>query len=254
MGDGFVCQRQLCRSLCARSRERYAANDHRPRHVCGRGERPCRGCISRGRRMARDAASRRSCSPISRSSRTRAGSTTFVAQVMPANHRMIEVFRESGFEVEVRSTRDAIEIEFPTSMDPRALERFRERDRIAAVAAVGNVLTPRSVAVIGASRRRGTVGGELLHNVVSAGFTGTVYAVNEHGGRIDSLDVYRSVNELPEPVDLAVVAVPGRVGSSTWSARMRRRRSSAVVVISAGLCGTRWRRKAPPGGARRHLP
>ena len=171
------------------------------------------------------------------------GFTTFVAQVMAANHPMIEVFRDSGFEVEVRCTRDAIEVEFPTSMDPHALERFQERDRIAAVAAVRNVLAPRSVAVIGASRRRGTVGGELLHNVVSAGFTGTAYAVNEHGGRLDSLDAYRSVTELPEPVDLAVVAVPaGRVldvvrGCAAAGVR-------AVVVISAGF--------AELGGEGRH--
>ena len=162
------------------------------------------------------------------------GFATFVAQVMPSNHRMIEVFRESGFEVEVRSTRDAIEIEFPTSMEQHALERFQERDRLAAVAAVRTVLAPRSLAVIGASRRRATVGGELLHNVISAGFTGTVYAVNEHGGQIDSLDAYRSVTELPEPVDLAVVAVPaGRVldvvrGCAAAGVR-------AIVVISAGF-------------------
>src|SRR5579862_7808551 len=82
---------------------------------------------------------------------------TFTAEVLPANHRMIEVFRDSGFPVEIRSTPDAIKIELPTSLSADAVERFEERERIASVAAVRSFLEPRSVAVIGASRRRGTV-------------------------------------------------------------------------------------------------
>jgi GNAT superfamily N-acetyltransferase len=86
------------------------------------------------------------------------GISAFTAQVLPMNHRMIEVFRESGFPVEMRSTPDAIEIEFPTSLSPDAVARFEERERTAAVAAVRSVLEPRSVAVIRASRRHGTRG------------------------------------------------------------------------------------------------
>lgn len=82
------------------------------------------------------------------------GITSFTAQVLPANHRMIEVFRQSGFPIDRHSTRDAIEIELPTSLSPAAIERFEERERTAAVAAVSRFLAPRSVAVVGASRRR----------------------------------------------------------------------------------------------------
>ena len=95
------------------------------------------------------------------------GIASFTAEVLPSNHRMIEVFRESGFPVETHSTRDAIEIELPTSLSQEAVERFQERERTASVAAVGRFLRPRSVAVIGASRRRGTIGGEILHNLVA---------------------------------------------------------------------------------------
>jgi acetyl coenzyme A synthetase (ADP forming)-like protein len=162
------------------------------------------------------------------------GFEMLVAEVMPSNHRMIEVFRESGFEVEVHSTADAIEVEFPASMDPRAVERFAERDRIASIAAVSHVLAPRSVAVIGASRRHGTVGGELLRNVVSAEFNGPVYAINEHGGRIGALDAYRSIVDVQQPVDLAVVVVPAArvldVVRECATVGIR-----ALVVISAGF-------------------
>ncbi|HEY5187788.1 MAG TPA: GNAT family N-acetyltransferase [Solirubrobacteraceae bacterium] len=164
----------------------------------------------------------------------RHGFETFTAEVMPANHRMIQVFRESGFAVAVRSTRDAIKIEFPLSMAPEAQARFQERDRSSAVAAVSSVLRPRSLAVIGASRRRGTIGGELVHNVIDAGFTGALYVVNEHGGRVQTLEAYRSATELPEAVDLAVIAVPAaRVLDAVRDCVTVGVRS--LVIISAGF-------------------
>jgi acetate---CoA ligase (ADP-forming) len=96
------------------------------------------------------------------------------------------------------------------------------------------VLAPGSVVVVGASRRRGTVGGELLNNIVEAGFAGSVHAVNEHGGRIHGIDAYRSVSDLPAPVDLAVIAVPAPrvvpVARECVAAGAR-----ALVVISAGF-------------------
>lgn len=162
------------------------------------------------------------------------GITTFVADVLPANHKMIAVFRKSGFTVDVRRTADSVRVEFPTSLSPEATARFRERDRIASVAAVGGVLEPRSVVVVGASRRRGTVGGELLHNIVKAGYTGTLYAVNENGGSIHGIEAYRSVSELPAAFDLAVIVVPAprvlAVARDCIAAGAR-----ALVVISAGF-------------------
>jgi len=162
------------------------------------------------------------------------GITTFVADVLPANHRMIEVFRQSGFSVEVRSTRDAIRVRFSILVSPQVTASFEERDRTAAVAAVARVLRPRSVAVIGASGRRGTVGEALLHNLISADFAGAVYAVNEHGGRVQALAAVRSPLELPEPVDLAVIAVPAaRVLAAARDCVTAGAR--ALVVISAGF-------------------
>ena len=162
------------------------------------------------------------------------GITTFIADVLPSNHKMIRVFRESGFAVDVRRTPDAIRVEFPTSLSAEAAARFQDRDRAASVAAVTSVLAPRSVVVVGASRRRGTVGGELLSNAVQAGFTGSLYAVNEHGGSIHGIDAYRSVADLPEPVELAVVVVPAdRVLQTARECLAAGAR--ALVVISAGF-------------------
>src|SRR6202035_3222057 len=98
------------------------------------------------------------------------GITTFIAEVMASNHRMIDVFRTSGFPVEIRSTPDGIHMEMPTSLTLAAQARFEERDRIAAVEAVRRVLEPRSVAVIGASRARESIGGLVLRNLLAYEF------------------------------------------------------------------------------------
>jgi GNAT superfamily N-acetyltransferase len=78
----------------------------------------------------------------------------------------------------------------------------------AGIGVLGAEVLPRSVAVIGASRRRGTVGAELFHNLLAAGFTGPVYPVNPNTPVVQSVVAYPSIAEVPGPVDLAVVAVP----------------------------------------------
>jgi acetate---CoA ligase (ADP-forming) len=169
--------------------------------------------------------------------------STFTAEVLPANHRMIEVFRESGFPVQTRSTPGVIEIDLPTSLTADALARFQERERLAAVAAVRGFLAPRSVAVIGASRRRGTVGGEILHNLITGGFEGTVYAVNNRAEVVQSLPAHHSVDEIPGAVDLAVIVVPAeRVVAAALECAAAGVRS--LLVISAGFA------ESGPEGAR----
>src|SRR5262245_18081538 len=85
------------------------------------------------------------------------GIHVFEADVLPSNYRMLDVFRQSGFSLEVRATPDALHVTFPTSFSPAALEAFEQREQIAAANALQYFLRPSSVAVIGASRRRGTV-------------------------------------------------------------------------------------------------
>ncbi len=164
----------------------------------------------------------------------RHGITTFTAEVLPTNHKMIEVFRGSGFPVDLRSTPDAIKIELPTSFSEEAVLRFEERERTAAVAAVRSFLEPRSVAVIGASRRRGTIGGEILRNILTGEFQGALYAVNPRAEVVQSLPAYPSIGAIPHPVDLAVIVVPAEevnaVARECAAAGVR-----ALLIISAGF-------------------
>jgi acetyl coenzyme A synthetase (ADP forming)-like protein len=177
----------------------------------------------------------------------RHGISVFTAEVLPDNHRMIEVFRESGFPVEVHARDGVIYVELPTSLSAEVQEAFERRDQTASVAAVRSVLAPRSVAVIGASRRRGTVGGEILHNLVAGGFQGVVYPINSSATAVQTMPAFRSVGELPGPVELAVIAVPAvavvDAARECGAAGVR-----SLVVISAGFAevgaaGTRRQRE-----------
>ena len=130
------------------------------------------------------------------------GFRVFKAHVRPENRRMIDVFRESGFPTELHAEPGELTITFPTSLSQEALERFEQRERVGAVNSLLWFFNPRSVAVIGASRRRGTIGGEIFHNLLSYGFAGVVYPVNPNAEVIQAVPAYNSIEQIP--------------GTSTW--------------------------------------
>ena len=162
------------------------------------------------------------------------GISTFFAEVLPHNHRMIDVFAQSGFPVTRHDSRDAIEIELPTSITRQTAEHFEQRERVAAVAALRRFLQPRSVAVIGASRRRQTIGGELWHNLAEGGFAGNAYAVNERATSVQGANAYATIEQVPGPVELAVIATPAeRVADAARRCAAAGVRS--LLVISGGF-------------------
>lgn len=164
----------------------------------------------------------------------RQGIRLFEASVLPTNHRMLEVFRESGFPVEVHAEPGELRVTFPTELTEDALRRFERREQLAAQAALRPFFHPRGVAVVGASRRRGTIGGEIFHNLLRYGFEGPVYPVNPNAEVVQSVVSYPTVEAIPGPVDLAVVVVPAeRVVEVAW--QCARKGVRALVVITAGF-------------------
>jgi len=156
------------------------------------------------------------------------------AVVLSANHRMIQVFRDSGFDVRVRPEPGQLIVEFPADPTPGARERYEEREWEAVSAAVEGFFRPGAVAVVGASRRRGTIGGDLFYNLVSYGFTGPVIPVNPSTSSVQGVLAYPSVADIPVPIDLAVIAVPAPAVAEVvrqCEAKGVRR----LVVISAGF-------------------
>ncbi|MDK0522739.1 bifunctional GNAT family N-acetyltransferase/acetate--CoA ligase family protein [Streptomyces sp. ML-6] len=140
------------------------------------------------------------------------GIRRFAAEVLPANTKMIKVFRDAGY-TQQRSFEDG-SVHLTLDLEPTAesLAVQRGREQRAEARSVQRLLAPGSVAVIGVGRTPGGVGRTVLRNLLGAGFTGRTYAVNhafaDDRDTVDGVPAHRSIGEIGEPVDLAVVAVP----------------------------------------------
>jgi len=166
------------------------------------------------------------------------GIEEFVAEVLPGNAAMLRVFDDAGFET-TRSLQGGV-VEVALRLDaahPAVVERRDERDHIAVAASLKPFFEPRSVAVIGASSRRGTIGGELFRNILAADFTGAAYPVNRGAEAVGGVPGYADIADVPVVVDLAVICVPGaNVVDATRSALATG--VKAICVISAGFAET----------------
>ncbi|HZC40730.1 MAG TPA: GNAT family N-acetyltransferase [Streptosporangiaceae bacterium] len=165
--------------------------------------------------------------------------TAFTAQTLPENAPMLRVFADAGLRVERRLAGDVIELTMPI---PRVaalteasayLDAVAHRESLAGVESLRPLLHPGSVAVIGASRRPGTVGRSILDNIISGGFRGRVYAVNPHAQELAGVPALPSVTALPEPPDLAVVAVPPGSVAEVAEECGKRGARGIVVITSA---------------------
>ncbi|MFF7359667.1 GNAT family N-acetyltransferase [Streptomyces sp. NPDC008125] len=140
------------------------------------------------------------------------GIRRFAAEVLPANTKMIKVFRDAGY-TQQRSFEDG-SVHLTLDIEPTAesLAVQRAREQRAEARSVQRLMAPASVAVVGTGRAPGGVGRTVLRNLRHSGFTGRLYAVNhafapEQAG-VDGVPAHRSVGSIGEPVDLAVLAVP----------------------------------------------
>ncbi len=158
----------------------------------------------------------------------------FSADVLPENHKMIQVFRGTGFPIQIRARPGSIEVEFPTTSTEETTEQYEDRERLAAANAVRRVLEARSVAVIGASRDPATIGGRLLRNLITQPFAGVVYPVNPTSSAVQGVVAYKNVKEIPGEVELAFVVVPAAHVLDVVR-ECGEKGVKAIVVISAGF-------------------
>ena len=166
--------------------------------------------------------------------------TAFTAEVLADNYAVLHVLERLGAGDAAQVGHGVVELSMPI---PRIaalgeasayLDAVAGRDRHADVASLEPLLTPRSVAVVGAGRRPGSIGRTILLNIRDAGFAGTLYAVSPDGGDIEGIPCVPSVAALPEAPDLAVVTVPAaRVVEVARECGKRGVKS--LAVITAGL-------------------
>ncbi|MDJ0790401.1 MAG: GNAT family N-acetyltransferase [Acidimicrobiia bacterium] len=140
--------------------------------------------------------------------RTR-GITGFRAFLLADNHAMMRVFRNAGFILTREIDEGVYTVDFPTKESDAVLEAEGEAERRATAASLMPIFYPQSVAVIGASRNRASIGGRLFSNIIDADYRGPVYPVNPKTPFVRSIPTYASVKDIPVPIDLAFIVVPG---------------------------------------------
>ena len=165
----------------------------------------------------------------------------FVAEVLPANQRMLTVFRDAGYGTSASLSDGYYSMDFAIEPTATSLAVMESREHRAEARSVERLLAPTSVVVIGAGRREGSAGRQLLEHLVAAGFDGDIHVVNPRaaaaGDQVLGLPAHASVADVPGPVDLAVVAVHARdvlhVVDDCAAAGVR-----GLVVVSAGFAET----------------
>ncbi len=162
------------------------------------------------------------------------GIRRFVAEVLPSNRRMIGTFTEAGYKVAQEFEDGVIRLMFEIESTAQLLAVMQAREQRSEARSIERLLHPRSVAIVGASRRSGTIGHELLQHLIRGPFTGPVYAVHPEADEIAGVPAVRRVSDAPGPVDLAIVAVPAdavlAVVDDCAAARV-----SGLVVVSGGF-------------------
>ena len=166
--------------------------------------------------------------------------TTFTAKTLSDNLAMLKVFIDAGLPVQRRFSGGVYELTFPlpAARDGTALDTYlsavAERESSADVASLRHLLAPESVVVIGASRRREAIGRVILENIRAGGFAGRLYTVNPRARQIDGDRCLASALDLPEPADLAVIAVPAPAVLGV-AEQCGQRGVRSLVVITSGL-------------------
>ncbi len=162
------------------------------------------------------------------------GILSLIAEVRAQNTALLEVFAATGLRCRRRGGAAAVRVEI--DLRPTAAYRAScdQREATAEAASVAAILRPRSIAVVGAGRHPGNVGHQVVRSLLVGDFSGTVYPVNPAARAVCGVPAFPALLSIPEPIDLAVVAVPASAvpGVIDEAASIGVR---AVTIITAGF-------------------
>lgn len=136
------------------------------------------------------------------------GIEEFVAEVLPDNQAMIHTFKDAGYSVKSAFEDGVMELVFRIDPTDTAIGVMEQREHRAEYASIERFFSPRSVAIIGASRRQDTIGRALVRHLVLGNFTGRIHVVNPSADSVSGMPAWKTVGEIPGDVDVAIVAVP----------------------------------------------
>ncbi len=144
------------------------------------------------------------------------------------------MFADSGLEPVRTWDRGVEHLVMPLDVSPALDDRIWTREHVSEARSIERLLRPGSIAVIGASSRSGTVGHEIVRSLLGAGFGGPIYPVNSKGEAVAGLAAYSSVDALPGPIDLGIVAIAAdKVATLVPDCAAKGARG--LVVISGGF-------------------
>jgi acetyl coenzyme A synthetase (ADP forming)-like protein len=162
------------------------------------------------------------------------GIERFVAETLGENRRMAQVFQRSGLTPATRWADGVLHLEMPLVPTPDLVALLEEREHVAESHSIGRLLTPRSIAVVGASSREDSVGHVILRQLQQGNFAGELHPVNQSGDPVGGLPSTKTVAEIDGEVDLAIVAVPA-VAVAGVVRDCAARQVHGLVVISGGF-------------------
>ena len=161
------------------------------------------------------------------------GLTRLTAEVLAENRKMAKTMATAGYALGTSLSGGVLH--FHAALEPTdvSLAVMEGREHRADANSMRRIFQARTVAVVGGSARRPSVGRRLVSNVIASEFTGRLYVVNPGAESAFGMRAYPSLRDLPEPVDLAVIAVPAeRVPEVV--ADCAATQVHAVIVVSLG--------------------
>ncbi len=161
------------------------------------------------------------------------GIRRFTAEVLAGNPQMLRVFTDAGYSVRREYGDGILEVVFDIAPTDESRAVMHSRERRAEARSVHRLLNPRSVAVVGASNDPLKLGHAVLQNLIRAGFTGPVYPVHPEAVAVQAVRAYPKVLDIPDEVDLAVIAVPAESVPDVFES-CRAKGVRGLVILTAG--------------------
>ena len=162
------------------------------------------------------------------------GIRRFTAEVLAENNTMVRVFIDAGYVVKREYESGVVDLEFDIRPTEKSIQVTRSREHRAESRSIARLLNPSSIAVIGASDEPAALGHAVLQNLLRGGFSGPVYPVTPGARSVLGVRAYETVTGIPDPVDLAVLAVPSSEASDVLAA-CQAKGVRGLVVMAGGL-------------------
>ena len=165
------------------------------------------------------------------------GIRRFVADVLPGNRRMVATFERAGYRVAQELDEGIVHLAFEIDPTQEIGEVILRREGRSEYQSVWRIMHPRGIAVIGASNSGDSLGGALVHRLVRGGYRGRVFPVHPDAGVVAGLPVFRSICDVPGPVDMAILVIPSDLVEDL-AAECVEAGVHVLVVISSGYSET----------------